>query len=235
MSLFSNHVSGSVWADRRAHLILVLTALLLFVVYGVIPDESRKPEVHLGTKVISPQVLPDSGLVVSPPVGQENKLQATDVQQDNAAAAPQPVATRAWGRADSKAAYPSLPVPESVRIYEQVQLDMDKPYYPAVGEHVSLLLPGVGELTASVSASHDNPNGDYSWRGYLDGHGTDYPVVMTYGANSVFATVTTPEGSYTMESVGGNGWVYKNPAGAELSQPGKHDFLEIPLNSGHHH
>ena len=76
--------------------------------------------------------------------------------------------------------------------------------------------------------SLENPNGDYSWRGYLDGYGTDYPVVMTYGANSVFATVTTPKGSYTLVSVSGSGWIYKNPSEFELSQPGVEDHMEIP-------
>jgi hypothetical protein len=39
--------------------------------------------------------------------------------------------------------------------------------------------------------------------------------------------VTTPEGSYTMESIDGSGWLYKNPAEIELSIAGAPDFLEV--------
>jgi hypothetical protein len=80
---------------------------------------------------------------------------------------------------------------------------------------------------ADVQSTTTNPNGDYTWSGHLQGHGTDYPVVMTYGEHSIFATITTPEGSYTMESIDGLGWLYKNPAEVELSNPGAKDFLDV--------
>ena len=51
---------------------------------------------------------------------------------------------------------------------------------------------------------------------------------MTYGADAVFASITTPQGSYSLESVNGSGWIYKNPAEVELTQPGKNDYLEVP-------
>lgn len=122
----------------------------------------------------------------------------------------------------------SIPLPNGVVVYEPVSVDMESPAYPMPGEQVSLPLPGGEKLVVNVESSNENPNGDYSWRGHLDGQGTDYPVVMTYGANSVFATVTTPKGSYTLESVNGSGWIYKNPSEFELSEPGKNDYLEIP-------
>jgi hypothetical protein len=121
---------------------------------------------------------------------------------------------------------PSLPLPEGIVDYEPVAVDMESPAFPQPGQQVSLGLPGNEVVNATVKTANENPNGDYSWRGYLDGYGTDYPVVMTYGANSVFATITTPKGSYTLESLNGSGWVYKNPAEFELSEPGKNDYLE---------
>lgn len=123
---------------------------------------------------------------------------------------------------------PAIPVPDGVVVYEPVSVDMDSPAYPTAGEQVSLSLPGGEELVVNVETSHENPNGDYSWRGHLDRLGSDYPVVVTYGANSVFATITTPNGSYTLESVNGSGWIYKNPSEFELSEPGKNDYLEVP-------
>lgn len=127
----------------------------------------------------------------------------------------------------------SMPLPDGVVAYEPVAVDMESPAYPEPGQQISLGLPGGETVSATVRSSNENPNGDYSWRGYLDGHGTDYPVVMTYGAKSVFATITTPKGSYTLESINGSGWVYKNPSEFELSEPGKNDYLEIPHS--HHH
>lgn len=145
--------------------------------------------------------------------------------------AAQPIATPAWQPADSNTV--AMPLPDGVVIYEPVSVDMESPGYPQPGEKISFTLPGGKNLSATVTTSNENPNGDYSWRGYLDGEGTDYPVVMTYGTNSVFATITTPEGSYTLESMNGSGWVYKNPAEFELSEPGKNDYLEIPHSHIH--
>lgn len=130
---------------------------------------------------------------------------------------------------------PSMAVPEGIVEYEPVTIDMESPAYPSPGQQVSLGLTGGEVVSATVKTGNQNPNGDYSWRGYLDGHGTQYPVVMTYGANTVFATITTPKGSYTLESIGGSGWIYKNPSEFELSEPGKKDFLEVPGTHDHSH
>lgn len=134
----------------------------------------------------------------------------------------------AWGMADATVATPTMPLPGGVSVYEPVSVDMDNPAYPQAGQQTSVTMPGGERLQVNIETSTTNPNGDYTWRGHLDGHGDEYPVVMTYGGNSVFATVTTPNGSYTLESVNGSGWIYKNPSEFELSNPGANDFLEIP-------
>lgn len=134
----------------------------------------------------------------------------------------------AWSMADATSATPSMPLPDAVSIYEPVALDMETEGYPEAGQQTSVTLPGGERLQVNVKTGVTNPNGDYTWRGHLDGHGDEYPVVMTYGGNSVFATVTTSNGSYTLESVNGSGWIYKNPSEFELSNPDANDFLEIP-------
>lgn len=138
------------------------------------------------------------------------------------------VAPDAWSMGDTTTATPAMRIPAGVSIYEPVSVDMENPAYPAPGERLSLAMPGGERLQVNVESSTTNPNGDYTWRGHLDGYGDEYPVVMTYGGNSVFATVTTPKGSYTLESVNGSGWIYKNPSEFELSNPGTKDYLEIP-------
>lgn len=136
----------------------------------------------------------------------------------------------AWRIADASAVTPIMPLPDAVSIYEPVSIDTENLIYPNADEQTSVILPGGERMQVNVKSSTTNPNGDYTWRGHLSGHGDEYPVVMTYGGNSVFATVTTPQGSYTLESVNGSGWIYKNPSEFELSHPGKNDYLEIPHN-----
>lgn len=136
-------------------------------------------------------------------------------------------AQASWKMASVKAETPSIPLNERISDYAIVELPQKLIVFPVAGEQISLpLLHGKSYAAMVESVSH-LPNGDYSWSGHLQGYGTDYPVVMTYGEHSVFATITTPEGSYTMESVNGLGWLYKNPAEIELSHPNAKDFLEI--------
>jgi hypothetical protein len=156
------------------------------------------------------------------------KALSADAQSSTPSHAAGSAANDAWRMGDATTVS-QMPVPGGVSVYEPVSVDMEDPDYPEAGEQVSVSLPGGEQLKVNVKASVTNPNGDYTWRGHLDGYGTDdYPVVMTYGGNSVFATVTTPKGSYTLESVNGSGWIYKNPAEVELSNPEAHDYLEIP-------
>ncbi len=153
---------------------------------------------------------------------------AKSVSEPATASQPTMIVPDAWRMADSSTATPAMPLPDAVSIYEPVAVDMETLVYPEPGQQTSVTLPGGERLQVNVKLGTTNPNGDYTWRGHLDGHGDEYPVVMTYGGNSVFATVTTPTGSYTLESVNGSGWIYKNPSEFELSNPGVNDFLEIP-------
>lgn len=159
-----------------------------------------------------------------------NGDQSSNLRPDEALSSPSPAF--AWdtteGGSSLDEAQRSIPLPDNVVVYEPVRVDMDSPDYPAPGQQRRVSLPGGEEWVVDVKSSVENPNGDYSWRGHLEGYGTDYPIMMTYGANSVFATITTPNGSYTLESINGSGWIYKNPSEFELSDPGKNDYLEVP-------
>jgi len=139
----------------------------------------------------------------------------------------QKIAQVSWQMGGVKAETPSIPLSEKISDYAIVELPQNSTAFPAVGEQISLPMLHGKTLVATVESVTNFPNGDYSWSGHLQGSGNDYPVVMTYGGHSIFATITTPEGSYTMESINGLGWLYKNPAEIELSHPGAKDFLEI--------
>lgn len=228
-------VMGSGGKLKRIYWVLLIVVLLLVIYQIAHEDALVQPDQRLQEL----QDLPAADAVINPasPVTQnaEKTLQraqqvlsgkSAQVDAADPAVASTKTAAVAWqtGNPDSV----TMPLPNGVTIYEPVSVNMDSPVYPLPGEQMTLPMPGGENLVVNVESSNENPNGDYSWRGHLDGQGTDYPVVMTYGGNSVFATVTTPKGSYTLESVNGSGWIYKNPAEVELSQPGKNDYLEVP-------
>lgn len=133
-----------------------------------------------------------------------------------------------WQMGGVKSDTPVIRLSEKISEYAIVQLDQNASQLPSVGQQIQLPMLNGAAVVANVEAANTNPNGDYTWSGHLQGYGTDYPVVMTYGEHSIFATITTPQGSYTMESMDGLGWLYKNPAEIELSNPGAKDFMEVP-------
>jgi len=144
------------------------------------------------------------------------------------AKAPVAAVTRvAWRTGDAGVSTPKIPLNEKIVAYAVVELDQHPAQLPVAGEQVQIPMLGGKSVVVNVESITNNPNGDYTWSGHLQGYGTDYPVIMTYGEHSIFAMVTTPEGSYSMESVEGLGWLYKNPAEAELSKPGTKDYLEV--------
>jgi len=138
-----------------------------------------------------------------------------------------PDANDAWQPAAHDAPEPSIPLSNRISVYRPVQLNPHPTDLPIVGEQVTLPMFNGKKFVADVQSTVVNSNGDYTWRGHLTGQGDSYPVVMTYGEHSTFATITTPEGAYTLESVDGLGWLYKNPSFPELSTPGTNDFLEV--------
>lgn len=209
---------------------LILAAIIIAVFYQIYRQIYREPT-QLEPEIVQEENLDTATLpasVTNPALTQ----MPTIASPENIESPPQHMATPhveisdAWQIGDTftDSAFSLHDVIE----YAAITIDMEKPYYPQPGEQLDLHLPGDLSVRVNVRSSHPNPNGDYSWRGYLDGYGNEYPIVMTYGQNSVFATVTTPQGSYTLESINGRGWIYKNPSEFELSEPGATDYLEIP-------
>ena len=160
----------------------------------------------------------------------DEAMEATEIQAtgtDSATATETVVSSSPWHVDQQKQRSPAFMLNDDVREYEVVNTE-PVPHYPDAGEQIQLTLLNGEQIVVNVKSSKVTRNGDYSWSGHLDGYGDDYPVVMTYGKTSTFAMITTPQGSYSMESVDGVGWLYKNPAEHELTSPGQEDFLEIP-------
>jgi hypothetical protein len=136
----------------------------------------------------------------------------------------------AWQAAGNKSGTPQIPLSDKITQYQIIEIETHPKSLPLVGQAVTFPLFDGKAVSALVKTIHVHPNSDYSWRGHLQAYGSEYPVTMTYGQQGVFASITTPEGSYSMESQDGLGWLYKNPAEPELTLPGNSDFVEPPID-----
>lgn len=132
-----------------------------------------------------------------------------------------------WGAADLKAESPSIQLNERVVEYQAMQVESRWGHAPSPGQMVVMPLLHGETISVQVETVQTLSNGDISWSGHYMVDGDAYPVVMTLGDHSSFATITTPKGSYTLEALNGSGWLYKNPAEVELSNPGTNDFLDV--------
>lgn len=77
-----------------------------------------------------------------------------------------------------------------------------------VGDTISLPYMGNGEFNAKISNKKVHKNGAVTVTGNLVDSGKDYSVVLTEGKTMSFGTVTTPNGSYEIETRNGQGYVY---------------------------
>jgi len=138
------------------------------------------------------------------------------------------VDTNTWKLSRDTTKPASAPYPK-VTVFSSVQVNHHPGQMPVVGEQVKLPMPEGETITANVESTKTTETGEYIWSGHLANRDSDYPIVMTYGETSTFATITTPNGSYTMEAINGKGTIFKNPSEIELSHPGATDFLEPQL------
>lgn len=131
-----------------------------------------------------------------------------------------------WKTADKNTKEPSVPLAALVKEYQAIELDPEPESYPSIGDQVTLPMLNGKRLVADVEDVTLNQNGDYTWSGHISGAGSDYLVVFTYGAQSTFATISTADGSFSLEAVNGSGWLYKNPSMSDMAATNRSDTLE---------
>lgn len=211
-----------IWAIA---LLVVVACLSMFLVQ--VPQTERGAHLWTGESIPVTQTAKS----LAPEIAQ-TAVNMTQAKSPVVQAAPAVNSSRdlpsSWQMGGVKSDTPAISLSEKISEYAIVQLDQNASQLPSVGQQIQLPMLNGAAVVANVETANTNPNGDYTWSGHLQGYGTDYPVVMTYGEHSIFATITTPQGSYTMESIDGLGWLYKNPAEIELSNPGAKDFMEVP-------
>ena len=101
-----------------------------------------------------------------------------------------------------------------------------------IGDTISL--PNIGEVgyEAIVSKKIVHNNGSVSITGNLVGsQNNNYSMVFTQGKNSSYASFTTPEGAFEIETVNGQGFVYSvKDIEKVFIDPKKEDAISIPKN-----
>lgn len=187
-------------------------------------DQAKAPEIQQAAEATAraaPAKLPTSLKLPSPPPtprpALESTLPAVQPAEQPRAAGP------AWQRGATPPA--SIKLGPKITNSEAVQVDEAQMAELQPGDSIQLPLPGGLTVQAQVERVVDNPNGDRTWFGHVDGEPDGHPVVYTQGKNSAFATINTSNGSYSLESINGSGWIYQNPPDPELNHPGSTDFL----------
>jgi hypothetical protein len=100
-----------------------------------------------------------------------------------------------------------------------------------VGDTVALPYMGNGEFEAQITKKTEHKNGSVTVSGNLLDTGNQYSVVLTEGKNMSFGTVTTPNGSFEIETKDGQGYVYSTDSiDNEWIDYDKKDTL---ISSGH--
>jgi hypothetical protein len=96
-----------------------------------------------------------------------------------------------------------------------------------IGDKISLPYMGSGEYEATITEKTIHKNGSVSVTGNLDDSGTQYSVVLTEGKNMSFGTISTPNGSFEIETKNGQGYVYSTDTiDQKWIDYGKSDTLE---------
>jgi hypothetical protein len=81
-----------------------------------------------------------------------------------------------------------------------------------VGDTISLPYMGSGEYEATITSKKTHKNGSVSVSGNLKDSDNKYSVVLTEGKSMSFGTITTPNGSFEIETKDGKGYVYSTDA-----------------------
>jgi hypothetical protein len=156
----------------------------------------------------------DSDLAIARAVAAQQSMLAAEraLQAANDVLSAPEIPERAmiWTAAGDEGDLPTLALNADIPHAEVVHLPEPQALEKVPGDRLSVPLIGGRMLAVTVEEAARLPSGDYTWRGYVDGEGDDFPVIFTVGKNSAFATITSWEGSYTMESIDGVGWLYRN-------------------------
>lgn len=108
---------------------------------------------------------------------------------------------------------PTLPPPvrSDIEFITSIALTDDSLGQAQPGDVVNLSLPDGRVLQTRVTHRELQAGGRCTWQGEVEVGDTTYPVNFTFGKETVFGLIGTPEGSFTLETLQGRGWIYMTP------------------------
>ena len=128
-----------------------------------------------------------------------------------------------------------LPNKHSIQPTLAVQVSSNSISSLEVGDTIQL--PNIGQVSyeAIIKKKVTHDNGSVSVTGNLTGsQNSQYSVVFTEGKKTSYASFTTPEGAFEIETVNGQGYVYSvQDMENQLIDPNKEDILLPPEDEKH--
>ena len=119
----------------------------------------------------------------------------------------------------------SLPIKRKVQPRFAIQLTQGSIHKLNVGDTITLPNVGQVEYEATISKKIVHDNGSVSVTGNINGE-SSYAVVLTEGKKNSYATINTPEGSFEIETINGQGYIYSvEDLENRLIDPNKDDFI----------
>jgi len=106
----------------------------------------------------------------------------------------------------------NFPSKEGIKPVIAIELPKNSIAKLNVGDTVALPYMGNGEFEAKITKKSKHKNGSVTVSGNLIDTGNQYSVVLTEGKNMSFGTITTPNGSFEIETKNGQGYVYSTDA-----------------------
>ena len=127
-----------------------------------------------------------------------------------------------------------VPTKKSISPILGIQIEPNSISKLNVGDTIKLPSLGQIEYEAKITKKITHKNGSTSVTGNLVGdQNAKFSVVLTEGKTSSYASITTPEGAYEIETINGIGYVYSvQDIENKYIDPTKDDFL-LPPGSVH--
>lgn len=102
----------------------------------------------------------------------------------------------------------------------------------SVKVHDKLTLPNIegDDYTIIISAIIKNSDGSSSLTGVFKDEGISYTTTMTKSTHSSYVTLSTPQGTYEIETRDGVGYIYKtSDIRKHLQKPNVNDVIVLPI------
>lgn len=174
--------------------------------------------------VTPPQEEDELPIVLPAPLVSEESLSLPEPKAIPASSlAPSPVATTLtpggghyidtpWEEAEPEGDLPlTRPARSDIEFIRAIALTDDALGQAQPGDVVSLSLPDGRTLQARVTGTALQAGGRRNWQGEVEVEGEPYPVNFTFGKETAFGFIGTPQGSFTLETLRGQGWIYMTP------------------------